>query len=88
MIDECLLHRRKITLATQALYCRHFRTVMHNSKTKAAVHSDTVEQDGASTTLAMVAALFTAGQLQGLSEEIEQGCPWLDGQQVHLIIDN
>jgi len=62
-------------------------TLMHNGEGEAGVDASSVYVDGACSALAVVAALFCAGEMQVLSKAVEKSDTRLDGDLVGVPID-
>ena len=54
--------------------------ILHDRELKAGVHAYAVDQHRAGATLAMVAALLGAGEIEVLAQEVEQRRPGCDGE--------
>ena len=61
--------------------------LMHHGKAHAAEHAAAVDVHRAGATLAVVATLFGAGQIEVLAQGVQQSDPGLDGQLAIPAID-
>jgi hypothetical protein len=75
MVDESLLQWVQCAIRCQPLDRGHFGTVLHNGEREAGIDPAAVHQHGARAALAVITALFRAGQVEMVAQRIEQCRP-------------
>ena len=72
MGDEGRLHRMKLVAARDALDGEDVGAVMADGEREAGIDAPAVDEDGAGAALAAVASLLGSGEMEALTQEIEQ----------------
>ncbi len=85
--NEGSLHCMQIFRLADALNGRDLFALMHCSEAETRIHAPAIDVYGARTALAVITSLFRAGQMQVLTEAIEQRRARIDAQIVLLAID-
>jgi hypothetical protein len=86
-VDEGLLEWMELVVIGQAFDRDDGDVVMGDGECEAAVDPAAVDEDGACTALAVVAALLGAGQAELVAQEVEQGETGVDDEAVMLAVD-
>ncbi|MNC56695.1 hypothetical protein D3C75_1063120 [compost metagenome] len=88
MLDEGRLHRVQPVWRAEAFDGGDLRALVHHRQRQAGIDAPAVHQHRAGTALAVVAALLAAGQVQVLTQGVEQGDAGVQPQRsrcsVHL----
>jgi len=87
MLDEGLLQRVHPVRRAEALNGGDVGPVERQRELEAGIHTFAVDQYRAGAALAMVTALFRAGQFEIAAEQIEQGLPGMDIEIVRGAVD-
>ena len=87
MLKKGGLHGVEILRNAEAFDGGDLVTLGGDGEGEAGVHATAVEQHGAGATLAVVAPLLAAGQVELLAEEVEERCAGVDGDLPYLPID-
>src|SRR5690242_15257107 len=82
VIDKCLLHWMQIGTVGQAFDRCDVVTFSSNGEREAGQHAPSTEQHRTSTALAVIAALFCAGQSQTLAQQIKERGSHINGETV------
>src|SRR5262245_60768104 len=85
VLDEGVLQGVQGAILGQPLDGRDMRAILHDGKRQAGIDAPAVDQDGASSALAMVAALLGTGQVEAVAQGVEQGRP---GRDIDLSLDS
>src|SRR3982750_1041012 len=88
MLKEGGLHGMQLRLAGQALNGGDVITIMHRGQAETGVDALAVDQDGAGSTLAVIAPLLRASHTQVVTQEVEQRYPGIDLQLMRLAVDS
>ena len=72
MVDERLLQRMQRAVVRQAFDRGDLRAIVHDGERQARIDAPAVDQHGAGAALALIAALFRAGQVEMLAQQVEQ----------------
>ena len=72
VIDESLLQRMQRAVSSKALHGGYLCAVLHHRQRQAGIDSPPIDQDGASATLPVIAALLGAGQVKVVAQRIQQ----------------
>ena len=72
VFEKLPLQLAQLALVAQAFHSRDLFTLASRRQNYAAVHSHSVQQDGAGAAMARLAAAFRAGEFQALPENIQQ----------------
>ncbi|MNN47278.1 hypothetical protein D3C81_1616920 [compost metagenome] len=78
MGDEGTLHGVQLLALGQSLDRDQVGAVAHHGKGQAGIDPLAVAQHRAGAALAVVTTFFAADQIEVLTQQIEQGRPWLD----------
>src|ERR1700730_7285137 len=88
MFHKCSLHWMKIAWLTDSLDCRDLIPLVHGSKSQARIDPPAIYMHCASAALAVVAALLSARQMQGLPQTIQQRHAWINLHRIFFSIDS
>ena len=72
MVDERLLKRMQRAIVRQTLDRGDLRAIVHDGERQAGIDTPSVDENGASAALALIAAFFRAGQVQMLAQQIKK----------------
>src|SRR5579872_368892 len=72
VLDERALYRVQRAIQSDAFYCRDLVIAMHQRERQARQHAATVDEHGARTALARIAAFLCSGQAYALAKRIQQ----------------
>ncbi len=75
MVDEGLLQGMQRAVRRQTLDGGHLRAVLHDGERQAGVDAPAVDQHGAGAALAVIAALFGAGQVEMVAQSVKERRP-------------
>src|SRR4051794_15588221 len=81
MFDESLLQRMQRRSLRQTFDGGDLRAILHHGQRKARIYAPPVDENGAGAALAVVAALFAAGQIEVEPQRIEERSPGRDRQR-------
>ena len=82
MLEEGGLDGLEVVAFGETLDGGDLGSVDHDGESEAGVDAAAVDEDRACSALAMVAAFLTAGEVQVLSQSVEQGCAGVEGEGV------
>ena len=75
MVDECLLQWVQRAIGREAFDGGDLRAVLHDRERQAGIDAPAVNQHGAGAALAVIAALFCAGEVEMIAQCVEQRRP-------------
>jgi hypothetical protein len=87
VLDEGGLHGMQPPILRQSFDRCNFVTLVHDREAQAGIDAASVHQHRAGAALAVVAAFFCSGQLQALTQRVQQSHPRFHGEGVFFIVD-
>src|SRR5207245_4298394 len=87
VLDERSLDRMQLFAVRQSFDGRDLVTLVHGREGKTRVHAPAVDQNRARAALAVIASFFRTGQMQSLTQGVEQCRAWIDVQRVIFAVD-
>jgi hypothetical protein len=84
VFHECSLHRMQMFRLSDALDGRDLVYGVHHGKREARIHALPIHMHRAGSALPVIAALLRAGQVQVLSQTIQQRGPRIDAKDAAL----
>src|SRR5262249_672396 len=84
VLDEGALQCMERRTLRQTLDGRHLRAILHHRKGQAGIDAPSIEQHRAGAALAVITALFGAGEVEVFAQSVEQGGPW---REIELVCD-
>ena len=87
VLDKGGLHGVEVAGLAEAFDGGDLGLLVHGGEGEAAIDAAAVEVDSAGSALAVVAALFCAGEMEGFAEGIEESGAGIDGEGVGFAVD-
>ena len=87
MLDERGLHWMKLFAIGQAFDRGDLIAFMHDRESETGIDASSVYQNRARATLAVIAAFFRTGEMQSLTQGVEQRHPRIDIERMFFSVD-
>ena len=81
VLNKSRLHRMKISRLPQPFNGGNLIALMHHGKRQAAIHASAIDMYCARSTLPVIAAFFRTGQMNPLTQRIEQSSANIEATQ-------
>src|ERR1700674_4503928 len=88
VLDECGVKWMQNVALRQPFDSRHFRLIAGRGEGQAGEHPSSVDEDGASSAGAMVAAFLAAGKVKMLAQQVEERCAHIHRDRLCGSIDS